>query len=407
MTESSADFLVVGAGQAAATFCGRLRELQPAAAIVLIGEEPVAPYQRPPLSKKYMTGEMSAARLLLRAEEWWAENRIDCRFGRRAVAIDRAARTVTLDDGARVGYGTLLLATGATPRSLPAATGGGLPGVHLLRGIADADRLGAEMKPGRRLLIVGGGYIGLEAAAVASKLGLSVTLAESAPRILGRVAAAPVADHFHQLHRGHGIDIREGVALVRLEARDGRLARAVFAEGPPLAIDLCLVGIGVSPNDALARDCGLAIDNGIAVDEFCRTSDPAVLAAGDCASFIWSGRRIRLESVQNAIDQAEAAARTAAGAPQPYVPLPWFWSDQYDTKLQIAGLNLGHDRVVVRPGGRPGSQSVWYFAAGKFLAVDAINDPRAYMIGKKLLETGRPLSPEQAADPSFDLKALA
>jgi 3-phenylpropionate/trans-cinnamate dioxygenase ferredoxin reductase subunit len=407
MPESSADFLVVGAGQAAATFCGRLRELQPAAAIVLVGEEPVAPYQRPPLSKKYMTGEMSAARLLLRADEWWAENRIDCRFGRRAVAIDRAARTVTLDDGARVGYGTLLLATGATPRSLPAATGGGLPGVHLLRSIADADRLGAEMKPGRRLLIVGGGYIGLEAAAVASKLGLSVTLAESAPRILGRVAAAPVADHFRQLHRGHGVDIREGVALVRLEARDGRLARAVFAEGPPLAIDLCLVGIGVSPNDALARDCGLAIDNGIAVDEFCRTSDPAVLAAGDCASFVRSGRRIRLESVQNAIDQADAAARTAAGAPQPYAPLPWFWSDQYDTKLQIAGLNLGHDRVVVRPGGRPGSQSVWYFAAGKFLAVDAINDPRAYMIGKKLLETGRPITPEQAADPSFDLKALA
>lgn len=406
MPENRFDIVIVGAGQAAASFAGKLRELDASASVALVGEEPVAPYQRPPLSKKYMTGETSADRLALRAPEWWRDHRVECRFGRRVVALDRQAKRIGLDDGATLTYGTLLLATGATPRRLPAAIGGELSGVHVLRNLADADRLGAQLRPGKRLLVVGGGYIGLEAAAVAQKLGLEVTLIESAPRILGRVAAAPVADYFRNLHRAHGVELLEGVSLERLEEQAGRVAGARLTGGRILPVDVCLTGIGVAPNDALARESGLAVENGIAVDEFCRTSDPAILAAGDCASFPFRGTRIRLESVQNAIDQAEAAAFAAAGQPRAYAPQPWFWSDQYDVKLQIAGLNLGHDRVVTRPGSRAGSLSVWYFAGDRFLAVDAMNDPRSYMIGKKILETGAALAPEQAADPAFDLKAL-
>jgi 3-phenylpropionate/trans-cinnamate dioxygenase ferredoxin reductase subunit len=406
MPNNRFDIVIIGAGQAAASFASKLRELDASATVALVGEEPFAPYQRPPLSKKYMTGETSADRLALRAPEWWRDHRVECRFGRRVVAIDRQAKRIGLDDGATLAYGMLLLATGATPRRLPGAIGGELAGVHVLRNLADADRLGAQMRPGKKLLVVGGGYIGLEAAAVAQKLGLEVTLIESAPRILGRVAAAPVADYFRDLHRAHGVELLEGVSLERLEERAGRVAGARLAGGRILPVDVCLVGIGIAPNDALARDAGLAVDNGIAVDEFCATSDPAIFAAGDCASFPFRGARIRLESVQNAIDQAEAAAFTAAGQPRAYAPQPWFWSDQYDVKLQIAGLNLGHDRVVTRPGSRAGSQSVWYFAGGRFVAVDAMNDPRSYMIGKKILETGVALAPGQATDPAFDLKAL-
>jgi 3-phenylpropionate/trans-cinnamate dioxygenase ferredoxin reductase subunit len=399
--------VVVGAGQAAASFAAKLRELDPAWRIAIVGEEPVAPYQRPPLSKKYMTGEMSADRLALRAPEWYRDQGIDCRFGARAAAIDRKSRTVTLDDGTRLEYDKLLIATGATPRRLPRETGGDLAGVYTLRSLADADALAAEMKPGRNLLIVGGGYIGLEAAAVAAKLGLSVTVAEMAPRILQRVASVATSDYFRAAHLAHDVTILEGVTLARLAGTNGRVTRAEFAGGKSLAVDFVLAGIGITPNDSLATAAGLSVENGIAVDPYCRTTDPDILAAGDCASFEFRSRRIRLESVQNAIDQAEAAAASVAGQPSAYRPVPWFWSDQYDIKLQIAGLNLGYDRIVVRPGLRQGAQSVWYFAGRDFLAVDAMNDPRAYMTGKRLLETGRKLTPEQAGDPAFDLKSLA
>jgi 3-phenylpropionate/trans-cinnamate dioxygenase ferredoxin reductase subunit len=402
----SRKLVVIGAGQAAAAFAAKLRESDRDSSLVILGAEGVAPYQRPPLSKKYMTGEMEFDRLLLRPLEWYREHDIDLRVSQSAESIDRDSRTVRTADGDTLPYDALLLATGATPRRLPAEMGGNLEGVHVLRGLADADALSALMQQGRRLLVVGGGYIGLEAAAVAATRGLSVTVAEMAPRILQRVASPQTAQWFRDTHERHGVTILEGVKLEELEARDGRVCGARFADGKRIDADFVLVGIGVTPNDALARNCGLSIENGIAVDTGCRTSDPAILAAGDCASFPWRGSRIRLESVQNAIEQAEAAARSLCGEHASYDPVPWFWSDQYDVKLQIAGLNSGYDETVVRPGSRESTQSVWYFRAGQFVAVDAMNDPRACMFGKRILETGRTLTPAQAADPAFDLKAL-
>lgn len=398
--------IVIGGGQAAAAFVARMRELKPAGHIVIIGNEDCHPYQRPPLSKKYMTGEMTTERLLLRPADWYAGAGVDCRLGATATKISPEAKTVTLQDGEVLSYDSLLIATGSHPRSLPAAAGGDLDGVYVLRSLADADRIGPELAPGRRMLVVGGGYIGLEAAAVAASRGLQVHVVEMAERILQRVAAPQTSDYFRALHARHGVDIREGAALVRLIGENGRVCGAEFADGQKLEVDFVLVGIGVTPNDALAREAGLATENGISVDLAARTSDPHIYSAGDCASFEFNGRRVRLESVQNAIEQAEIAARSIAGEAVEYRPVPWFWSDQYDVKLQIAGLNAGYDRTVVRPGTREGGQSVWYFAGDRFIAVDAANDPRAYMFGKRLLELGRNVTPEQAADPQFDLKAL-
>jgi len=398
--------VVIGAGQAAASFAARLVEMEPGVAITIVGEEPALPYQRPPLSKKYMTGEITADRLALRAPDWYADHGVICRIETLCSEIVPAEKAVVLADGERLRYDALLIATGATPRRLAPKAGGSLPGVYLLRSLADADAMAPEFVAGRRLLVVGGGYIGLEAAAVAAKLGLQVTVVEMAPRILQRVAAPETSDYFRALHAAHGVTVMESASLAGLEGRDGRVARAVFAGHAPLDIDFAVVGIGVSPNTAIAEAAGLKIDNGVAVDAFCRTSDPHVFAAGDCASFEFRGRHIRLESVANAVEQGEAAAQAVAGKPVEYRPVPWFWSDQYDVKLQIAGLNQGYDAVVVRPGAREGAQSVWYFAKGSFIAVDAMNDPRAYMFGKRLLEAGRNVTPAQAADAGFDLKSL-
>ena len=321
-------------------------------------------------------------------------------------AIDRAARLVHAGSET-IPYGALALATGAAPLRLPEAIGGGLAGVHLVRSRAHVDAMAAEIAPDRRVLIVGGGYIGLEAAAVCALKGLRVTLVERAPRILGRVAAAETADALRALHEAHGVEIREGTPLLRLEpGQDGRVGAAVLGEGERLAVDFVIVGIGIAPETALAKAAGLALDNGIAVDETCRTSDPAIWAAGDCASFPAAGGRIRLESVQNAIDQAAHAARAMLGARAPYRPVPWFWSDQYDAKLQIAGLNTGHDRVIARPGHRPGGRSIWYYAGARLLAVDAISDPRAYMQGKRWIEAGQSPDPHRLADPATPLKHL-
>lgn len=399
--------VVIGAGQAGAELAAALRAGGFGGRLTLAGEEDAPPYQRPPLSKKYLLGEMTAERLWLKPHDFYAEARIELALGVPVLAIDRAARTVRLADGRALGWDLLALTTGARPRLLPEATGGGLAGVYPVRTLADVDAMAAEFAPGRRALIVGGGYIGLEAAAVAAAKGLSVDLVEAAPRILGRVAAPETADYFRALHGSHGVRIREGVGLARLTGDHGRVNGALLADGARIAADFALVGIGVAPNDALAAEAGLAIDNGIAVDEFCATSDPAIFAAGDCASFPWRGRRIRLESVQNAIDQAKAAAGAMLGRPVAYDPTPWFWSDQYDVKLQIAGLNAGWDRIVTRPGAREGARSVWYFGAGRLLAVDAMNDPRAYMTAKRWLEAG--VSPDQGrvADLSLDLKDIA
>ena len=272
--------------------------------------------------------------------------------------------------------------------------------------MADVDAMEPQFQTGKHVLVIGGGYIGLEAAAVASKLGLKVTLVEMAERILQRVAAPQTSDFFRDLHKGHGVDIREGVGLQRLTGENDIVAGAVLTDGTELTLDFAVSGIGILPDTRLAEAAGLEIDNGISTDQFGRTSDPSIWAAGDCASLPYRGERIRLESVQNAIDQAEAVAGNILGAESPYVPKPWFWSDQYDVKLQIAGLNTRYDSVVVRPGDKPGALSHWYYAGGTLLAVDAMNDARNYMIGKRLIEAGKSPAPEAIANPDTDMKAL-
>lgn len=397
--------VTIGAGQAAVAFAAKLRELDADAEILMIGGEESLPYQRPPLSKKYMTGEMEAERLLLRPAEWYADNRIECRTSTQVTRIDPATKKVHAG-GEAISFDKLLIATGAAPRALPAAIGGELDNVFTLRSLADADRIASLMQEGAKALVIGGGYIGLEAAAVFATRGLKVRAIEMADRILKRVASAETAGFVRSVHEAHGVDVLENTAIERLEGNGGAVSRAVLGDGSSIDADLVVVGIGVTPNDILAREAGLVCGNGIEVDEFTRTSHPDIHAAGDVACFEFHGGRTRLESVQNAIEQAEHAAKVIAGSSEPYVPVPWFWSDQYDMKLQIAGLNAGFDNTVVRPGSHEGGQSVWYFAGETFLAVDAINDPRAYMFGKKILEMGRTVTPRQAADADFDLKAL-
>jgi 3-phenylpropionate/trans-cinnamate dioxygenase ferredoxin reductase subunit len=402
----TARIVVVGAGQAGASLVARLRALGHAGPLTLVGDEPVPPYQRPPLSKGYLKGELTRERLFLRPPSFYEGEGIALLTGTAATAIDRAAREVALADGRRLPYDLLALTTGARPRRLPAARGGALPGVLLMRHLADADALGAAVGPGARALIVGGGYIGLEAAAVVRQKGLEVTLVEAAPRILARVAAPATADYFRELHRAHGVRIREADGLDHLTGETA-VTGAVLADGTEITADLVLVGIGIEPDTALAAAAGLALDDGIAVDAHGRTSDPTVFAAGDCASFPYRGARVRLESVPNAIDHGEAVAAAMLGDETPYVARPWFWSDQYDVKLQIAGLNTGWQRTTLRPGARPGSQSVWYWQGDRLLSVDAMNDPRAYMTAKRWIEAGVSPDPEAVADPAADLKALA
>lgn len=394
--------VVVGAGQAGAACVAKLRAEGFSGTITLIGEEAVPPYQRPPLSKAYLMGEMTLDRLLLRPESYYREAGIDLMLGAAAQAIDPLARRITLD-GQSIAYDALVLATGSVPRRLPAAIGGALGGVHVVRNLTDVDAMAAGMQTGRRTLIVGGGYIGLEAAAVARKRGMVVTVIEMAPRILQRVAAPETSDYFRALHSAHGVDIREGVGLTRLVGA-GNVTGAILSDGAELLCEMVIVGIGIAPDTALAEVAGLATENGIATDSMGRTSDPAIWAAGDCASFPYRDARIRLESVQNAIDQAELVARNILGADEPYDPKPWFWSDQYDVKLQIAGLNTGFDRVVLRDGGA--ARSHWYYVGERLLAVDAMNDPRSYMIGKRLIAAGISPDPGVVADAAQDLKPL-
>ncbi len=398
--------VIIGGGQAGFALAAKLRALKDARPITIIGSEDVIPYQRPPLSKKYLLGEMDFERLTFRPESWFAEHEVELLLSTYVEEIDRKAKTVRMQDGAVLEYDTLALATGSTPRTLPASVGGDLDGVFTVRDKRDADLLAGEMKPGRRLLIIGGGYIGLEAAAVARHLGLEVTLIEMADRILQRVAAKETADVMRAIHDSHGVVIREKTGLHKLVGENGRVRAAELSDGSTIEVDFVIVGIGVKPNDELAQQCGLEVGNGVIVDEFARTSDPSIFAMGDCAMLPWRGNRIRLESVQNAVDQAEAAAAVLAGGTAPYDAKPWFWSDQYDVKLQIAGFNLGYDETLTRKGAREGSLSIWYFREGRFIAVDAINDAKAYVSGKKLLDSG--IEPDRTilADPAADLKQL-
>ena len=398
-----AHVVIVGAGQAGAACAAKLRGLGFDGAITMIGAEPAPPYQRPPLSKAYLMGEMDEERLWLRAPDFYADHAISLRLGAPVTAIDTAQRSVAL--GAEtLGYDELVLTTGSTPRRLPAAVGGDMAGVYTVRTLADVDAMRAEFLPGRKLVIVGGGYIGLEAAAVGAKLGLDVTVLEMAPRILQRVAAPETSDYFRALHTAHGVKILESTGLDRLLG-EGRVTGVRLSDGRELPADFVIAGVGILPATAVAEAAGITLDNGIATDETGRTSAPHVWAAGDCASFPWKGGRLRLESVGNAIDQAEAVAANIMGANAPYVAQPWFWSDQYDCKLQIAGLNTGYDRIVTR-GPEGDAVSFWYYRGDTLLAVDAMNDSRAYMVGKRLIEQGRSVDPAAIADPATNLKAL-
>ena len=395
--------VVIGAGQAGAALAAKLRSGGHQGAITMIGAESSHPYQRPPLSKGYLLGDMTEERLWLRSDEFYTEHGIALRLGTPVTGIDTAAKTVTLA-GETLGYDELVLTTGSTPRRLPAAVGGDLAGVYTVRTLADVDAMRAEFAPGRRVVIVGGGYIGLEAAAVAAKLGLDVTVLEMAPRILQRVAAPETSAYFRALHSAHGVKILEGTGLDRLLG-DDHVTGARLSDGRELPADFVIAGVGILPGTALAEAAGIALENGIRTDEFGRTSAPHVWAAGDCASFPYRGGRLRLESVGNAIDQAEVVAENILGAEKPYIAQPWFWSDQYDCKLQIAGLNTGYDRIITR-GPEDQAVSFWYFLGDQLLAVDAMNDSRAYMVGKRLIEQGRSVDPAAIADPATNLKAL-
>jgi 3-phenylpropionate/trans-cinnamate dioxygenase ferredoxin reductase subunit len=323
------------------------------------------------------------------------------------VRIDPTAKQVELSDGETITYDRLALTTGARPRRLPADIGGDLPNVFLMRDLADADALSTAMRPGMRALVIGGGYIGLEAAAEAAKKGLQVTLIEAAERILKRVAAEETADYFRALHQAHGVTVCEAVGIERLSPTDGDRLVVTHGDGRTLDVDLAIIGIGISPNSELAAEAGLAVElGGIQVDAFGRTSDPSIFAAGDCACLAWKGRPVRLESVQNAQDQAVNVAFNMLSENRPYQPEPWFWSDQYDVKLQIAGLNHGYDNVVQRPGSKDGVAAHFYYQGDTFLAVDAMNDPVSYNVAKRLLAADRSLPKAKAADPDADLKAL-
>lgn len=396
--------IVIGAGQAGASLTVKLRNLGYTGDITLIGEEPVPPYQRPPLSKGYLLGDMTRERLFLRPEEFYQNQNITLRLGNTVTDIDPDAKTVSIGDDV-LNYDELALTTGSTPHYLPAAIGGDLQGVHVVRTLADIDAMQPEFAAGKNVLIVGGGYIGLEAAAVAAKLGLNVTLVEMADRILQRVAAPQTSDYFRNLHTGHGVNILEGVGLKHLSG-DRRVSSATLTNGTTIAVDFVITGVGIKPTTALAETINITLDNGIKTDAQGRTSAPHIWAAGDCASFPYRDSRIRLESVPNAIDQAEVVAENMLGAGKDYAATPWFWSDQYDVKLQIAGLNTGYDNVVTRIGDKAGAQSHWYYVGGTLLAVDAMNDARAYMIGKRLIEAGKSPAPEVIASADTDLKAL-
>ncbi|OHV77727.1 NAD(P)/FAD-dependent oxidoreductase [Mesorhizobium sp. ORS 3428] len=401
----NAPVVIVGAGQAGFSVAAKLRDLGHTARITLVGAEPHPPYQRPPLSKGYLLGELTEERLYLRPPAFYEQKAIELRLGTEVETIDRDGREVTLSDGSTLPYAHLVLATGSRPRLLPPDQGGNLEGVYYLRSIADIRKLADEFVAGRRVVIIGGGYIGLEAAAVSAKLGLSVTLVESAPRILQRVASAHTASFFRELHRGHGVEILEGAGLAQLTGRNGRVTHAVLTDGRSLPADFVIVGIGIKPNVELAEIAGLDVENGIKVDSRCRTVDRAILAAGDCASFPWKGRHIRLESVGNAVDQGEAAARTIMGQPQEYHAEPWFWSDQFDCKLQIAGLSGDYDCAVTRLVSDT-ALSVWYYKQEKLLAVDAINQPAAYMVAKRLIAQGKSPDKAKVGDAGFELKSL-
>ena len=397
---------MIGAGQAAIQCIETLRKKGFGGRIDLVGEEIHLPYQRPPLSKKYLAGELAADRLTLRHPNYFDEQRITRHLGCRAVSIDRSASKVTLDDGQTLEYDALVLATGSLPRKL-GLPGSDLAGVHSLKDIADADRVRSEIHPARRAVIIGGGYIGLETAATLRHLGMEVTVLEMADRVMNRVVAEPVSRYFEAEHAGHGTQLLLRCSVTALHGdASGRVCAVETAAGR-IEAPLVIVGIGVIANDTLARSAGLACENGIIVDEYCRTSDPVIYAIGDCSNHpsLRYGRRVRLESVDNAFEQGTTAALNILGQAQPHDRVPWFWSDQYHHKLLIIGLSQGHDRVVLRGNPKDHAFSCCYLKNdGELLAIDTVNQAKDQMAARKLIAARAKLDADRAADISIPLK---
>lgn len=400
--------IIIGAGQAGLQAAASLRQEGFQGAIALIGEEPDPPYQRPPLSKAYLKGALGLDRLFLRPAAFFEQAAIDLIAGVRAVAIERTAGVVALSDGRRLGYDRLLLATGAPARRLD-CPGAKLAGVHTLRTRADSNALRTALAPSAApFLIVGAGYIGLEVAAILRAAGRRVIIVEAAARPLARVAGAPFAAAIETRHRARRVDFRFGASLAALEGRT-HVEAALLSDGERIACDGALIAIGAAPAVDLARAAGLAVDNGILVDDATHTSDPLIAAAGDCANFPSAlfGRRLRLESAPNAIDQAKVAAATLAGREAQYDPTPWFWSDQYEFKIQSAGLAQGADAEILRGDPAAGAFSVWSFLDGRLIAVDAVDDPAAFQTARRLIAAKARPDPKLLADPAQDLKSLA
>ncbi|WP_312572990.1 FAD-dependent oxidoreductase [Brevundimonas sp.] len=395
---------MIGAGHAGGSVAAFLRQYGHEGPIILAGEEDAPPYQRPPLSKAWLKGEADLEALLLRPLSFYCEQNIDFRPSTVAVAIDPEAKTVAFHDGSSETYDLLVLATGSTARKLP-VPGGDHPDLLELRTLKDAERLKAVLGPGRRLAVVGGGYVGLEAAASARALGAQAIVIERAPRVLARVASEALSAFFTQQHRARGVEILTGAEVIAV-ARDG----VTLADGAVVPADAVLIGVGALACDGLPRSAGLRCDDGVVVDDQARTSDPAIFAVGDMTRRpipVHGGVHHRLESVPNALEQAKQAAAAIAGRPGPAPEVPWFWSDQYEYKLQIAGLPFEADRQVVRGDPAAGSFAVFHLAGDRMVCVEAVNAPPEFMAGKQLIAKGTPVDADKLADVVVSMKAVA
>jgi 3-phenylpropionate/trans-cinnamate dioxygenase ferredoxin reductase component len=399
---------IIGAGQAGFQAAASLRDTGFAGRVVLIGDEPVLPYQRPPLSKSYLAGQSGADDLWLRPAEFYAKQQIDLVYGDSVTAIDRGQRRLHLASGSEFAWDHLVFATGAGCRPL-AVPGAELDGVLALRTLADADALRQRLNEAREVVVVGAGFIGLEFAAVALASGAMVHIVEVTRQPMGRVVSEPVSRFFTEAHIAWGAEVALGIGVARILGAGGRVTGVETTDGRSIAADLVLICIGVIPNAELAGDAGLTVDNGVVVDEYLMTSDPAISAIGDCANFPtpFAPGRVRLESVQNAVDQGRCVADRLAGRPLPYQKVPWFWSDQGDLKLQIAGITIGHDTSVLRGDPADRNFSVFCFRGGRLIGVESVNRTADHVVARRLLAGDPELSPEQAADEGYDLRAHA
>lgn len=402
----AAGTLIIGAGQGGYQVAASLREAGYAEPVTIVGDEPALPYQRPPLSKAYLLGETTAERLMLRPQSYYEKHTIAVLTGDKAVAIDRAARRVTLASGRTLAYDHLVLATGAQNRKLP-VSGAEADGVLYLRTLAEADAIKARFHSAQKIVVAGAGFIGLELAAVASKFGKEVTVVEALARCMSRAVTPVVSQFFAEAHAAWGNRLMLEARIAGIETAGGRVTGVSTADGRTIPADLVLVGIGIVPETGLAAAAGLALDNGIAVDGRLVTSDPAISAVGDCASFpdSASGRRIRLESVQNAVDQGRCVAARLTGKAADYAAIPWFWSDQRELKLQMVGLTAGCEHTVVRGDLAARAFSVFCFTGDRLIGIESVNRAADHMFGRRLLAAGQSIAPEEAADPAFDFRA--